>query len=64
MPQNKFEILSSRVIQCEVEERTIRNIRMVVVKCFKCEEEGHKYRWCPLWERKVKRVVHLKEKRG
>jgi len=60
MPQNKFEILSSRVMQCGIEERTIRSIR-VVVKCFKCGEEGHKCRECPLWERKEKRVVCLKE---
>ena len=44
MSQNKFKILSSRVMQCRVEERTIRNIRIVVVKCFKCREKGHKYR--------------------
>jgi len=60
-PQNKFEILGSRVIQCGVEERTIRNIRMVAVECFKCGEEGHKCRWCPLWERKMKRMAHPKE---
>ena len=61
VPQNKFEILNSRVMQYRVEERTIRNIRMVAVKCFKCGEEGHKCRWCPLWERKVKRVACPKE---
>jgi len=36
-------------------------MRTVVVKCFKCEEEGHKYRECPLWEKKVKRVARPKE---
>jgi len=41
MSQNKFEILSSRVMQCVVEERTIRNIRAVAVRCFKCREERH-----------------------
>jgi len=29
--QNKFEILSSRIIQCGVEERAVRNIRTVAV---------------------------------
>jgi len=60
MPQNKFEILSSRVMQCRVEERTIRSVR-VVVKCFKCGKEGHKCRECLLWKRKKKRVVHPRE---
>jgi len=55
-PQNKFEVLRSRVMQCGVEERTIRSIRMVV-KCFKCGEEGHKCRMCPLWKKREKRVA-------
>jgi len=46
MPQNKFEILKSRVMQCGVEERVVRSVR-VVVKCFKCGEERHKCRECP-----------------
>jgi len=61
MPQNKFEILRNRVMQCGVEERVVRSTRTVVVKCFKCEEERHKCRECPLWERKSKRVVRPKE---
>ena len=70
MPQNKFEILRSRIMQCSVEERVVRGARREVVRCFKCREEGHKYRECPLWEKKVKRVAcpdegkaHQKEKR-
>jgi len=51
-PVNKFEILSSRVIQCGVEERMIRKHEAVVVECFKCGEKGHKCRECPLWEKK------------
>jgi len=61
VPQNKFEILKSQVMQCGVEERVVRSIRTVVVRCFKCGEEGHKCRECPLWERKVKRVVRPEE---
>jgi len=57
-PQNKFEILSSRVMQCRVEKRVVRSMRMVAVRCFKCGEKGHKYREYPLWEKKPKRVVH------
>jgi len=55
VPQNKFEVLSSRVMQCGVEEKTIRSVRMLGVKCFRCREEGYKCRECPLWK---KRPVH------
>ena len=47
-PQNKFEVLRSRVMQYGVEEKTIRSMRAAVVKCFKCGEERHKCRKCPL----------------
>jgi len=56
IPQNKFEILSSRVMQCGVEEKTIRSVR-VGVKCYKCGEEGHKCRECPLAGRKEENRV-------
>jgi len=58
-PQNKFEVLSSRVMQCGVEEKAIRSVRMVGAKCFRCGAEGHKCRECPLWVKKEKaaRVV-------
>jgi len=61
MPQNKFKVLKSRVMQCGIEERAVRSMRMVVVKCFKCGEERYKYREYLLWERKVKRVACPKE---
>jgi len=63
MPQNKFEVLKSRVMQCGVEGKTIRSIR-VVVECFKCGKEGHKCRECPQWERKEKRVVCPRERKA
>jgi len=52
VPQNKFEVLSSRVMQCGIEERVVRSVRAVVVKCFRCGVEGHKCRECPLWVKK------------
>ena len=64
MPQNKFEILRSRVMQCGVEKRVVRDARREVVRCFKCREEGHKCRECPLWEKKVKRVAHPDERKA
>jgi len=63
MPQNKFEILKSRVMQCGVEERVVRGTRREVVRCFKCREEEHKCRECPLWEKKMKRVAHPKREK-
>jgi len=47
-PQNKFEVLSSRVMQCRGEEKAIRSVRAEGVKCFKCGKKGHKCRECPL----------------
>ena len=58
VPQNKFEVLGSRVMQYGVEEKTIRRHEVVVVKCFKCGEKGHRCRECLLWEKK-ERVVHV-----
>jgi len=45
---NKFEVLSSKVMQCRVKERTIRRHEAVKVECFKCGEKGHKCKECPL----------------
>ena len=41
-------------MQCRMEERAIRQVGIVEVKCFRCGKEGHKYRECPLWEKKEK----------
>jgi len=30
VPRNKFEVLRSRVMQCRIEERVVRNMRMVL----------------------------------
>ena len=58
VPQNKFEVLESRVMQCGVEEKIIRKHEVVVVKFFKCGEKGHKCKECSLWKKK-ERVAHV-----
>jgi len=42
-PQNKFEMLSSRVMKCGIEIRKQERERKEekVIWCFKCREEGH-----------------------
>ena len=50
MPQNKFEVLLSRVMQCDVRETMIRRQETVEVECFKYREKGHKCRECPIWK--------------
>ena len=37
MPQNKFKVLKSRVMQCRIKERVVRSVKTAVVRCFKCE---------------------------
>ena len=46
IPQNKFEIIASRVIQCRVGRRikVRRQETVEKVKCFRCWEVGH-YKW-------------------
>jgi len=43
-------------MQCGIEEKTIRSVR-VGVKCFKCREEGHKCRECSQRKKKEYRVA-------
>jgi len=63
-PQNKFEVLRSRVMQCGIEERVVRSMGMAVVKCFGCGEEGHKHRMCPKKEERVARPRKGKAHQG
>jgi len=58
MPQNKFEILASRVMSCSVKLRKQTKQEGWKVEYYKCREEGHKCKECPLWK-KIERVVHL-----
>jgi len=36
-------------MQCGIEGKTIRSVRMMEVKCFKCRKEGHKCKEYLLW---------------
>jgi len=48
--QNRFEVLSSRVMRCEVEIRRQERDRKEEEKaicCFECKEEGHQWKECP-----------------
>jgi len=50
IPQNRFEVLSSRVMRCGVEIRKQERDRKKEGKaicCFKCKEEGHQWKECP-----------------
>jgi len=57
IPCNKFEVLSSRVIQCGVKEKTIRRQETIEIEYFKCGKRGHKYKGYPLWEKVKKKRV-------
>ena len=61
VPQNKFEVLKSQVMQCGIEEKVVKSMRMVAVRCFECREQGHKCRDCPLRIKKKEeeKVVHV-----
>jgi len=48
IPQNKFKVLRSRIMQYGVERRIIRKVGVVEVECFKCRNKGHKCKECPL----------------
>jgi len=51
-------------MQYGVEEKMIRSVRMLGVKCFRCGEEGHKCRECPLWKKRPACPVKGKAQKG
>jgi len=64
IPQNKFEVLRSRVMQCSITEGVVRSMRVAVVKCFRCGDKGHKCRVCPKKEKRVARPREGKAHQG
>ena len=62
VPQNKFEILKSRVMQCGVSEKSIRRVGVVEVECYKCGGTGHKCREYLLWKKAKKEKSRVEEK--
>jgi len=46
-PQNRFEVLKSRVMQCGVREVRRQEKIEGRVRCFKCREKEHKKWECP-----------------
>jgi len=62
VPQNKFEILKSKVMQCGVSEKSIRRVGLVGVECYKCGGTGHKCRECPLWKKAKEKKRRVEEK--
>jgi len=49
-------------MQCGIKEKVVRSERMIVIRCFKCKEEGHKCRECPLWKKEYRVVCLYKGK--
>ena len=49
--QNKFKVLSSRVMQCGVKERIVRKLEAIEAECFKCGEGTQVQRVSPLERR-------------
>jgi len=50
IPQNRFKMLSSRVMRCEVEIRRQKRDKKEegkAISCFKCKEEEHQWKECP-----------------
>jgi len=49
-------------MQCGIEEKVVRSVRIVVVRCFKCKEERHKCKECLLWKKEHRLVCPYKGK--
>jgi len=62
VPQNKFEVLKSRVMQSGVREKAIRRVGAVEVEYYKCGEMGHKCRECLLWKKVVEERRRVEER--
>jgi len=52
---NKFKVLKSHMIQCEVKEVRRQDVVKEEVRCFGCGEKGHKKWECPKMKERRKR---------
>ena len=62
IPQNRFEVLSSRVMKCgvEIERQEGKRKKEEVIQCFKCKKEKHQWKECQKRRQKGKeRVVQV-----
>jgi len=54
---NRFKVLKNQVMQCGVREVRRQKVVEQTVKCFQCEEEGHKKWECPKENKKRREEV-------
>ena len=60
--RNRFKVLKSRVMQCELKEVRRQKVERDMVKCFECGQEGHKKWECPQKkERRKEEAAPLQE---
>jgi len=59
VPQNRFEVLSSRVMRCGVEIKRQEGNRKEreVIQCFKCREKQYQWKECPRKRKKRRERV-------
>jgi len=58
---NRFETLTSRVMQCGVRELRRQEMIREEIKCFGCGEKGHKKWECPNMKKNKEKAVPLQE---
>jgi len=59
IPQNRFKVLSSRVMRCGVEIRRQKSESKEekIIQCFKCKKDGHQWKECPKRKKEERKRV-------